>query len=185
MKEKVPTVEEIRELKKMCGNMSFEEMDEAGIFKDNRKMVMRETMTEILMRHSTEESKEEIWKLCKKLAAYAHAPVSLAEYKRVRTYAENPIIVNVVLNGLRENYYPFMGQLIPDVQGYYYCIALISQSAHNRTECLEYLTELTNYFITELSDEANVLKRNMKVLKKEYKDLEELYKKLNEANIFT
>ena len=60
-------------------------------------------MTEILLRNAPKELEEDIWKLCKKLAGFAHAPVSLAEYKRVREYAENSEIVNVILSGLRRN----------------------------------------------------------------------------------
>lgn len=82
------------------------------------------------------------------------------------------------MSGLRENYYPFSG-LIPDIQGYYYCIALVSQSQHRRADCIAYLTELTDYFIANLPDELDVLGRNMKVLKKEYKDLEVLEQKLS------
>lgn len=173
MRETVPTVEEIKELKELCEKMSYQELAASGILEDSRKKVMKSTMTEILLRNAPKELKEDIWKLCKKLANFAHAPVSLAEYKRVRPYAEDAGIVDVVLSGLRENYYPFSG-LIPDIQGYYYCIALISQSQHRRADCIAYLTELTDYFIANLPEELDVLRRNMKVLKKEYKDLEVL-----------
>lgn len=177
MREAVPTVEEIRELKETIKKMSYQELAASGILEDSRKMIMKSTMTEILLRNAPKELEEDIWKLCKKLAGFAHAPVSPAEYKRVREYAENSGIVNVVLSGLRENYYPFSG-LIPDVQGYYYCIALVSQSQHRRADCIAYLTELADYFIANLPGEISVLRRNMKVLKKEYKDLEILEQKL-------
>lgn len=177
MKEAIPTVEEIRELKETIKKMSYQELAASGILEDSKKMIMKSTMTEILLRNAPKELEEDIWKLCKKLANFAHAPVSLAEYKRVRAYAENSEIVNVVLSGLRENYYPFSG-LIPDIQGYYYCIALVSQSQHRRADCIAYLTELTDYFIANLPEEIGVLRRNMKVLKKEYKDLEVLEQKL-------
>lgn len=180
MRETVPTVEEIRELKEMCKKMTYQELAASGIFEDNRKMVMRKTMTEILLRNAPKELEEEVWKLCKKLAAYSHAPVSPAEYKKMKPYAENQDIVDVVLNGLRENYYPFTG-LLPDIQGYYYCIALVSQSQHRRADCIAYLTDLADYFIANLPDERSVLYRNMKVLKKEYKDLEILERKLSVA----
>ena len=178
MRETVPTVEEIRELKELVKKMSYQELAASGILEDSRKRVMRSTMTEILLRNTPKELEENIWKLCKKLAGFAHAPVSLAEYKRVRPYAEDSGIVDVVLSGLRENYYPFSG-LLPDIQGYYYCIALVSQSQYRRADCIAYLTELTDYFIANLPDELDVLGRNMKVLKKEYKDLEVLEQKLS------
>lgn len=178
MRETVPTVKEIRELKEIVKRMSYQELAASGILEDRRKMIMKSTMTEILLRHAPKELEEDIWKLCKKLAGFAHAPVSPSEYKRMKPYAENSDIVDVVLSGLSENYYPFSG-LIPDIQGYYYCIALVSQSQHRRADCIAYLTDLTDYFIANLPEQLDVLGRNMKVLKKEYRDLEILEQKIS------
>ncbi|MBQ7776002.1 MAG: hypothetical protein IJ379_08770 [Lachnospiraceae bacterium] len=179
MKEKIPTVEEIIEFKEAVQNMSVEERQEFGCYNDRRKITMRETMAEPLMRHAKEESKEDVWKLCKKLSNFSHAPVSRAEYKKMEIYSSDCNMIDTVLAALQECYYPFEGQLLPDIMGYYYCIALVSQAMYRREDCLVYLEDLCNYFLENLPEKTDVLKRNMKVLGKEYADLMPLYNKLD------
>lgn len=116
--------------------MSVKEMQEYECFSDKRKVVMKNTMTEPLIRYAKEESVNDIWKLCKKLAGFAHAPVNLSDYKRMEVYASDGNIIDTVLAALKECYYPFEGQLIPDIQGYYYCIALVSQAKYRREDCI-------------------------------------------------
>lgn len=180
MKDTAPTLDEIKQVKEIWDTAPCSELQEMNFFRDNRKMTIVNPMTEILIRNAPEELKEDIWKLCKRLSSYAHAPVALSEYRRAKIYADNPAIVDVVLSGLQEDYYPFDPKdLIPKIQGYYYCIAILSQSTYKRDECLIFLERLSNYTLENLPDGVEVLKRNMKVLKADYSDLEKLYKLLD------
>lgn len=179
MKDSAPSLQEIAEVKALERKLSFKELNESGFFKDKRKTVIVKTMTEILMRNSADDCREEVWKFCKQLAGYAHAPVELKEYQRMQKHLDNSGIIDAVLAGLKENYFPFSGRL-PDIQGYYYCIALLSQTDYRRNECLDYLENLSGYFTENLPDHAPVLKRNMKMLKNDFPDLERLFNMLDE-----
>ena len=61
--------------------------------------------------------------------------------------------------------------------GYYYSIALISQSMHRREETIKLFNELVDYAISIKSNSALPLARNMDVLSKEYPDLSDLFEK--------
>lgn len=179
MKDTAPTLEEIAEVKSVFESSSFKELDEMAFFSDKRKMIITKNMTQILIRNAAEESREDVWKFCKRLANFAHAPATLSEYQRMKKYTEDKGIVDAVLAGLKEDYYPFT-QSIPPIQGYYYCIALLSQTSYRRDECLEYLENLSAYFNENLPDKVFVLKRNMEVLKGDFPDLEKMYNMLEE-----
>ena len=48
-------------------------------------------------------------------------------------FAEDDALVDVVLDTLKDMKYPFSeADFIPDIVGYYYSIAMISQSMHRR-----------------------------------------------------
>lgn len=176
MKNIAPTMQEIRDVLQLFESSSVKELQELGVFNDNRKMVIRENMTYVLMSHTNEENKETIWKYCKKLASFSHAPVTLKEYQRMKSFSEDQDIVNVILLGLEENLYPFSDgkSRVEPVQGYYYAVATISQSTYRRNDIISLLQQIADYFNQNMPDKISVLKRNMDVLKKNYPDLEKV-----------
>ncbi len=173
MRDTAPTTEEIKEVLHKFEALSFEELENLGFYHDNRKMTIKLPMTYILMSFANETNKENIWKYCKKLASYSHAPFTLKEYQRMATFAEDNDIVDVILKGLEENMYPFSDgkSKVEPIQGYYYAIATISQSSYRRADIIALLQKLAQYFKENLPDDVFVLKRNMDVLKKNYPDL--------------
>ena len=129
-----------------------------------------------------DETKQIAWTYCKNLAKYSHCPVSKSDYKKVQKYISESELTDVLLNAL-DGYYPSDENFILsgfDMVGFYYSIALISQSEHRRSDCLSLLDKLTNYAIANL-DDRSVLLRNMKTLEKEFPDLSGFRKKLEEA----
>ena len=174
MKDMAPTMQEINDVLHMFEASSFQELQKLGVFNDNRKLVIEKQMTYVLMSHASESNKETIWKYCKKIASFSHAPVTLKEYQRMKSFSEDKAIVDVVLQGLKENPYPFSGgkNKVEPVQGYYYAIATISQSAYRRTDIISLLQQIADYLKQNMPDAVSILKRNMDVLKKEYPDLE-------------
>ena len=122
--------------------------------------------------NSDEEFKKEVWEYCKKLARYVHAPVSLAEYKRMVPFAANTPLVAAVFGVLQNCEVPLV--YIPgrfDAVGYFYSIALISVAGENRSAHIEFLMGLAQKFISENHQFASTLHRNMVQLGKEYPDL--------------
>ena len=176
MKDVAPSIGEIVEVKNIFENSSFQEICDMNFFGDRRKVIMIENMTEILMRHANDNNKEKIWKLCKKLTSYTHCPVTLKEYLRMKSYAEDLDIVDVVLSSIQNNYYPFTDgtRIVESIEGYWYCIAIISQTDYRKDECKKLLKDLINFFETQRPDEGFLIKRNMEVLSREYHDLDEL-----------
>ena len=104
-----------------------------------------------------------------RILAYGYAGVKVDE---------DDAIVDVVLDTLQDMKYPFKNtDFIPDIMGYYYSIALISQSMHRREETIKLFNELVDYAISIKSNSALPLARNMDVLSKEYPDLSDLFEK--------
>ena len=173
MKDTAPTMDEIKEVQHKFEALSVQELQNQGFFFDNRKMTMKLPMTYIFMSLADETNKEKIWKYCKKLASYSHAPFTLKEYQRMAPFAEDNDIVDVILKGLEENMYPFSDgkSRVEPIQGYYYAIATISQSSYRRADIIALLQKLAEYFKENLPDDVFVLKRNMDTLKKIYPDL--------------
>lgn len=68
-----------------------------------------------------------------------------------------------------------------DITGYYYCIALISQSDYRRNECERQLWNSANYHIENDPDKGAILLRNMKVLEENYTYLKPIKEMLMEA----
>ena len=174
MKEVAPTMQEIEAVIKLFETSSTQELQALGVFNDNRKMVMRENMTSVLMSHTNDENKETIWKYCKKLASFSHAPITLKEYQRMKTFSENQDIIDVILLGLEDNLYPFTdgSSRVEPVQGYYYALATLSQSEYRRADIMSLLQKIADHLKQNMPKDISVLKRNMDVLKKLYPDLE-------------
>lgn len=128
--------------------------------------------------------KEEIWKLCSKISSTTHAPVTKKEYERMLPFTTKTSIVDAVLKYL-ETYIPdydYIGWSLKfDITGYYYCIALISQSDYRHDECETQLWNSVNYHIENDPDKGMVLLRNMKVLEGNYPYLKPMKEKLLEA----
>ena len=142
------------------------------------KKYSHKKMTLPLMEHAPEETKEQVWKLVKKISTFSYSPCTPAEYKRMAAFAENDAVVDVVLDTLKDLGYPFKPtDFIPDITGYYYCIALVSQSMHRRDETIRLLDELVDYVIANHSPCILPLARNMDVLSKEYPDLTDILEK--------
>ena len=59
------------------------------------------------MEHASEEMKEPVWKLVKKLASYARVPGAMSDFKKMAVFAEDDAIVDVVLDTLQDMKYPF------------------------------------------------------------------------------
>ena len=81
MKDTAPTIEEMREVIHTFEMLSFKELQAQGIFDDKRKM--------ILMSHTDDTNKEKIWKYCKKIASFSHAPIKLKDYQRMLPFSED------------------------------------------------------------------------------------------------
>ena len=142
------------------------------------KKYIHKKMTLPLMEHASEEAKEVVWKYVKKISTYARTPGTLAHYKKMAVFAEDDALVDVVLDTIKDMGYPFKNtDFIPDIVGYYYSIAMISQSMHRRDETIQLLNELVDYAIDIKSDSALPLARNMDVLSKEYPDLTDVFEK--------
>ena len=176
MKDTAPSIEEIVEVKNIFENSSLQELRDMNFYEDRRKMIIKENMTEILMRHANDGSREKTWKLCKKLSAFAHCPITLKEYLRMKPYADDPDIVDVVFSSISDNRYPFTdgANKVEPIQAYWYCIAIISQTDYKREECKALLKELIGFFDGQRQDAGALLKRNMEVLVSTYRDLDEL-----------
>ena len=174
MKDVAPTMQEIKDVLQLFETSSVQELQELGVFNDNRRMVIRENMTYVLMSQTNEENRETLWKYCKKIASFSHAPITLKEYQRMKTFSEDTNIVDVILLGLGENLYPFSDgkSRVEPVQGYYYAIATISQSLYRRDDIISLLQKIADYMKQNMPKDISVLKRNMDVLKKSYPDLE-------------
>lgn len=180
MKDIVPSMDEIKKVKTFYENSTFEELKKANLFENKRNMIILKDMTELLMKNASDEAKEDVWKFCKKLDTYAHCPITLAEYRRMKAFTENEKLVDTILKALKENRYPFSDgkSRVEHIQGYYYCIALLSQSEYRRKDCLACIAELFDYFNKNMPQNVWLLKRNIDVLKKDYADLVDLMKEL-------
>lgn len=172
MKDIAPSVEEIKKVINIFDTLSFKEKQKLGVFKDKRKMIMKERMTLVLMLSANNLNKEKIWKYCKKIASYSHAPVELKEYQRMLPFAEDRDIIDVILKALEENPWPFsQNEFLPDIVGYYYTIATISQSSYRRNEIIALLEKIAECIKNNKPDYLLVLKRNVDILKIKYPDL--------------
>lgn len=173
MKDPAPTMQEIKEVQEQFNNTTHVQLCQMKFFDDKRKLVIVKTMTGILMSNADDNTKEKIWKLCKKFCSFTHAPVTLKEYQRMEQFASDPEIVDVVIKSLSENLYPFTGEQkeIGSIPGYFYCIALISQSQYRRNDIISLLKDIVNYIKKNDSESLFVMKRNMDTLIPVYPDL--------------
>ena len=154
----------------IIGKISFEDIT-------NKRAV-----TKMLRAQVTDEKLwAEVWKFCKKLAAFSHAPVSLKEYLRMKEYAKNEPLVKEIYNMLLEygSKQDNGSELSFDIIGYFYCIALISQAEWNRKSIIEMLNNKADEVIKDGNNaHGKLLYRNMYRLGKLHPDLMPIERKL-------
>lgn len=171
--QKIPTLDEMLEYNKRVN------ADIENLVRDADHRVMLKEMTlRIFSVEMNDDLKVTAWKFCKTLANFAHAPVSLAEYKRMQKWLGETALIDVLIKALND-YFPDETKEFYsiDTVGFYYSIALISQSKYRRTDCLKILEDLTDFFINTECDRSVIL-RNMTKLVKDYPDLESFKNKL-------
>ena len=165
---KIPSVEEIKNYLEAFENASRENHVIRGSSIEEIAMKRKLTLPLMSACEQTNADPEKIWKLCKKFAQFSHAPIKLNEYERMTSFAQEECIVDTVLKTL-ETYHPSEQHTSADFGfdtiGYYYCIALISQSDYRIEDCKNRIHEICRFYIQNPSNSIDVLKRNMSVLK--------------------
>ena len=178
-KELPPTGEEIKEVVRQFTELSIDQLSEMKFWKDKRNVIIKRTMTVMLMAHSPDEGREDVWKFCKELSRRGHAPVKPAEYARMQPYIENEALIDAVYGALDEIPYPYdfyEFQLGCDMEGYFYCIALLSQAKYRRGDCIELLKRICGFIAENVTHNTPrvVMSRNMRILGEQYPDLKEI-----------
>ena len=176
-KTKIPTAAEVREYLRQrdaeweARKANHEPFVVTGpTFPNERAWLMGNTVPLLEAAERTGTPNEEIWKLCCKLSRMSHAPVAKKDYERMIPFAEKPKTVDAVIEFL-ETHTPQLSTFLYDVIGYYYCIALISQSDYRQADCERLLWKAVNHNIEQFKRKAEwssldlgTLHRNMKVL---------------------
>lgn len=178
-KEIPPTDGEIEEVVHDWETLDHQALQDGNFFKDRRKVVIRQKMTVLLMRHAPEEGRERIWKYCKDLTRYGHCPVKITEYERMGALCEDKVLIDTVIAAFNDTLYPYdpvKYDITDDITGYFYCISLLSQASYRREECVEILGRISSFIRYEVNDELfhNVFRRNIEMLKDRYPDLDGL-----------
>ena len=164
-KEKIPTYEEIIEYKNhFSADPIHNRID--GV---EHSAMLKEMTQRIFALNLPEDLRALAWKYCLSLMKYSHAPVSPADYKRMEKWLNETALIDILLEALK-GYYPDSTYHF-DTIGYYYSIALISQSQYRREDCLKILEELTNFCVSTKYKWSSVPLRNMTKLVKDYPDL--------------
>lgn len=163
---KVPTLEEMQEYLKLWKADSKNRINDV----DHRAMLNEMTLR-IFTVDMPDDVKPVAWKFCKELTKFAHAPVSPAEYKRMEKWLGEHGLIDVLLKAC-DGYYPDPKfDFGFDIVGFFYSIALISQSQYRRKDCLALLDKITQYYIKTKHKLYTVLLRNMQKLVKDFPDL--------------
>lgn len=162
---KVPTLDEMLEY---YNHISEDPLHNIIRDTDHRTM-LNEMTVRIFSVDMPDDLKATAWKFCKTLQNFAHAPVSLSDYKRMEKWLGETALIDVLLEALKD-YFPDTTERF-DTIGFYYSIALISQSQYKRADCLKILEELTNFCVNTKYNSSFVVLRNMTKLVKNYPDL--------------
>lgn len=163
-----PTLDEILAYRK-----AYEERLGKGVPIDGstQTAMIREMTVRIFSAEMNGDVRETAWKFCKQLSKFMHAPVSPADYKRMEKWVDEHGLIDALLTAC-DGYYPNeKNPLEFDTVGFYYSIALLSQSQYRRADCLALLDKVTQYYVKTKLDEYNVLLRNMTKLVKDFPDL--------------
>lgn len=143
----------------------------ASIDGSTQTVMTREMTVRIFSLQMSEDVRETAWKFCKQLGKFTHAPVSPADYKRMEKWVGEHGLIDALLQACG-GYYPDENDPLGfDTVGFYYSIALLSQSKYRREDCLVFLDKLTQYYVKTGIDKYNVLLRNMTRLVKDFPDL--------------
>lgn len=174
--EKVPTYEEIKTYREKIKKREIP--FEGGAYYS----AMHSPFTErIFGFEMPEDAKPFVWKFCKKFASFSHCPVKPADYKRMEAFCTEPVLVDVLLKAMDGYFCTDDYGIDFDVVGYYYAVALLSQSGYRRADCLALLDKLVDYETASLAQKGELLLRNMKALVKDYPDLAAMLDKLEKA----
>lgn len=164
---RIPTLQEMEEyiehFKEDPIHNSISDLDHVAIHHEMTRRIFTVDMTD--------DTKVTAWKFCKALANYAHAPVTASDYKRMEKWVEETALIDVLLEAC-DNYFPnpeFRYSF--DIIGFFYSVALISQSQYRRQDCLNLLNKITQYYVDTKDELHTVLLRNMKILPKNHSDL--------------
>lgn len=162
---KVPTLDEIREYKRNFASDLSKPIDGKS-----EPAMLREMTERIFSVEMPDDVRLTAWKYCKELAKFAHAPVSPAEYKRAEKWLGETALIDVLLKAC-DGYYPNPAfKYSFDVIGYFYSIALISQSQYRRKDVLALLDKTVRHYV-QANDLPSPLLRNMTKLEKQFPDL--------------
>lgn len=117
-------------------------------------------------------------KFAKKLQSFCYCPLSDKEYSRMKPFAVQEEVVNLVFEIVKDCEIPDSDNYdaIFDVVGYWYCIALLSMSQN--TDILEFLDSLTDSLIKRKHRNASLLMRNFENFK-ELPTLKKMYDKIS------
>lgn len=192
-KAKIPTADEVREyLRQRDAEWEARRANHKPIvvtgpkFPNEGAWLRGTTLPLLEAAERTGTPNEEIWKLCSKLAQMIHAPVTKKEYERMLPFTEKPKTVDAVIEFL-ETHTPQLSTFTYDVIGYYYCIALISQSDYRQADCERLLWKAVKHNIEQVEQKAEwssldigTLRRNMKVLESDRPYLTPMKEKLEE-----
>ena len=172
--KKVPTVAEIK-----LALEAYAKRNYSNATKDEKVMSRRITLPLMEICESIGADSEEVWSFCKKLESFIHCPVTPKEYERMIAFTDKKGLIDSILKFL-ENYEPpsvsekFKPAWLDfDIIGYYYCVALISQTDYRAEDCKNMLEKITKNSIANDSDTLEVLYRNMKKLSKSRPFLEQ------------
>lgn len=190
-KRKIPTPEELRKYiekknayLKDCMENHKTYMITGSKFQGESIWMAKGTLPLLEAAEEVGTSKEEMWKLCSKIASMTHAPVTLKEYERMLPFSRKPATVDAVLRFLEKNP-PQIENAIErfsfDSITYYYCCALISLSDYRQKDCEKQLWDTVNYFIAKDKNKGEVLLRNMRVLEHTRPFLSPMKQRLEEA----
>lgn len=163
-----PTLDEILAYRKAY----YDSLGSGAVIDGSTQVVMTREMTvRIFSNLMSEDDRETAWKFCKQLSKFSHAPVSPADYKRMEKWTGEHGLIDALLKACDGYYEDEKDPLGFDVVGFYYSIALLSQSTYRREDCLALLDKLTQYYVKTKVDKYNVLLRNMTRLVKDFPDL--------------
>lgn len=163
-----PTIDEILAYQK-----AYKEELGKGVPIDGstQTVMVREMTVRIFSVKMSEDVRETAWKFCKQLSKFMHAPVSPADYKRMEKWVDEHGLIDVLLRACGGYYPDEKNPLEFDTAGFYYSIALLSQSNYRLADCLALLDRVTKYYVKTKIDKYNVLWRNMTKLEKAFPDL--------------
>lgn len=128
---------------------------------------------------------ERINDYCKKITSFIHCPISKTDYNRMEAFSNDNELIEKIYEVIPKFKLPIGAETIESRNKifFWYSIALISITSHNRDEYNKYLEQLMietmgNYDIK--NNDFQLLKRNFDTLKKDYPNLEKYSQQMEE-----